>query len=298
MDRWQAMRVFVKVAEAKGFAEAARQLRMSPPAVTRAIAALEEAIGARLLLRTTRSVTLTDAGSQYLEDCVRILADIADAEAAAAGSFTNPSGTLTVTAPVMFGQQYILPVILDFLAEHPQISVRTLFVDQVVNLIHEGADVAIRIGHLPDSGLKATRVGTVRRVVCGAPSYFEKHGAPATPADLADHAIIAVINNWTSTEWRFGPDGKTVVQVRPRLFCDSNETAVRAAVAGSGLTRLLSYQVAPALVTGELQTVLSAFEEEPLPIHILHPSGGHAPAKVRRFIDFAADRLRANRLIN
>ncbi len=298
MDRWQAMRVFVKVAETKGFAEAARHLHMSPPAVTRAVAALEETIGARLLTRTTRSVTLTDAGARFFEDCTRILADLAEAEASAAGSFARPSGVLTITAPVIFGHRYVLPIIMDYLADHPQVSVRTLFVDRTVNIIDEGVDLAVRIGALSNSGFSALRVGSVRRVVCGAPSYFEKHGAPATPADLANHAVISATSAWSSTEWRFGQDQKTIVHVHPRLFCNTNDAALQAAVAGFGLTRVLSYQVAPSLVSGELQTVLSAYDEHPLPVHIVHPEGRQAPAKVRTFIDFAAARLRADRLIN
>jgi DNA-binding transcriptional LysR family regulator len=298
MDRWQAMKVFVKVAETKGFAEAARLLHMSPPAVTRAVAALEETIGARLLVRTTRSVTLTDAGTRFFEDCSRILADLAEAEASAAGSYARPSGVLTLTASVMFGQRYVLPIVTDYLAEYPQVSVRTLFVDRVVNIVDEGVDVAVRIGHLPNSGFSALKVGSVRRVVCGAPSYFAKHGAPATPADLANHAIISATSAWASTEWRFGQDDKSIVHVYPRLYCNTNDAALQAAIGGFGLTRLLSYQVAPSLLSGELQTVLSAYEEHPLPIHIVHPEGRHAPAKVRTFIDFAASRLRADRLIN
>jgi len=298
MDRWQAMKVFVKVAEAKGFAEAARRLHMSPPAVTRAVAALEETIGARLLVRTTRSVTLTEAGTRFFEDCSRILADLAEAEASAAGSYARPSGVLTLTASVMFGQRYVLPIVTDYLAEYPHVSVRTLFVDRVVNIVDEGVDVAIRIGHLPNSGFSALKVGSVRRVVCGAPSYFAEHGAPVTPADLADHAIISATSAWASTEWRFGQDDKSIVHVSPRLFCNTNDAALRAAIGGFGLTRLLSYQVAPSLLSGELQTVLSGYEELPLPIHIVHPEGRHAPAKVRTFIDFAASRLRADRRIN
>jgi DNA-binding transcriptional LysR family regulator len=298
MDRWQAMKVFVKVAETKGFAEAARLLHMSPPAVTRAVAALEETIGARLLVRTTRSVTLTDAGTRFFEDCSRILADLAEAEASAAGSYARPSGVLTLTASVMFGQRYVLPIVTDYLAEYPQVSVRTLFVDRVVNIVDEGVDVAVRIGHLPNSGFSALKVGSVRRVVCGAPSYFAKHGAPDTPADLANHAIISATSAWASTEWRFGQDDKSIVHVYPRLYCNTNDAALQAAIGGFGLTRLLSYQVAPSLLSGELQTVLSAYEEHPLPIHIVHPEGRHAPAKVRTFIDFAASRLRADRLIN
>jgi len=298
MDRWQAMRVFVKVAETKGFAEAARHLHMSPPAVTRAVAALEEMIGARLLVRTTRSVTLTDAGARFFDDCSRILAELSEAEASAAGSFATPSGTLTITASVMFGQQYILPIIMDYLAEYPGVSIRTLFVDRMVNLVDEGVDLAVRIGNLPNSGFSALRVGSVRRVVCGSPDYFEKNGVPATPADLANHSVIAATSAWTSTEWRFGQDQKTIVHVHPRLYCNTNDAALQAAINGFGLTRVLSYQAAPSLESGALRTVLPAYEEHPLPVHIVHPEGRHAPAKVRTFIDFAAGRLRADRRIN
>ncbi|PIB91872.1 LysR family transcriptional regulator [Caulobacter sp. FWC2] len=298
MDRWQAMRVFVKVAETKGFAEAARRLHMSPPAVTRAIATLEETIGARLLVRTTRSVTLTDAGARFFEDCSRILADLAEAEASAAGSFATPTGALTITASVMFGHQYVLPIILDYLAEHPQVSIRTLFVDRMVNLVDEGVDLAVRIGNLPNSGFSALRVGAVRRVVCGSPGYLETNGEPATPADLADHSVIAATSAWASTEWRFGQDQKIIVHVHPRLYCNTNDAALQGAIKGFGLTRVLSYQAAPSLASGALRTVLSAYEEHPLPVHIVHPEGRHAPAKVRTFIDFAAERLRADRRIN
>lgn len=298
MDRWQAMRVFVKVAETRGFAEAARHLHMSPPAVTRAVAALEEMIGARLLVRTTRSVTLTDAGARFFDDCSRILAELSEAEASAAGSFATPSGTLTITASVMFGQQYILPIIMDYLAEYPGVSIRTLFVDRMVNLVDEGVDLAVRIGNLPNSGFSALRVGAVRRVVCGSPDYFEKNGVPATPADLANHSVIAATSAWASTEWRFGQDQKTIVHVYPRLYCNTNDAALRAAINGFGLTRVLSYQAAPSLESGALRTVLPAYEEHPLPVHIVHPEGRHAPAKVRTFVDFAAGRLRADRRIN
>lgn len=298
MDRWQAMRVFVKVAETKGFAEAARHLHISPPAVTRAVAALEETIGARLLVRTTRSVTLTDAGARFFDDCSRILAELSEAEASAAGSFATPSGTLTITASVMFGQQYILPIIMDYLAEYPGVSIRTLFVDRMVNLVDEGVDLAVRIGNLPNSGFSALRVGSVRRVVCGSPDYFEKNGVPATPADLANHSVIAATSAWASTEWRFGQDQKTIVHVHPRLYCNTNDAALQAAINGFGLTRVLSYQAAPSLESGALRTVLPAYEEHPLPVHIVHPEGRHAPAKVRTFIDFAAGRLRADRRIN
>jgi DNA-binding transcriptional LysR family regulator len=294
MDRWQAMRVFVKVAETGGFAEAARRLYMSAPAVTRAIASLEDAIGARLLIRTTRSVKLTEAGQRYLIDCQRILADLADAEAAAAGSYTTPSGTLVVTAPVLFGQMHVLPIVMDYLSQHPAVMAQTLFLDRVTNLVEEGIDVAIRIGRLPDSELNAIRVGTVRRVVCASPSYLAEHGEPLTPAGLADHRVIANLSAWPSLEWRFGGEHKTSINIQPRLVSNLNEATIAAAMEGWGLTRVLSYQVEAAVRDGRLRIVLADFEEGPLPVHVVH-AGGRAPsAKIRSFVDFTVERLRAD----
>lgn len=296
MDRWQAMRIFVKVAETASFAETARHMHMSAPAVTRAVAALEDMIGARLFVRTTRSVKLTEAGSRYFEDCRRILADIVEAEAAAAGSYATPSGTLAVTASVLFGQMYVLPIMTDYLDVYPTVTGRTFFLDRQVNIVEEGIDVAIRIGHLPDSGFTAIKVGSVRRVICGAPAYFEKHGVPTTPADLKEHRIAASTSAWASPEWRFGRDQR--VMIHPTLQSNTNEAAISATVDGWGLTRVLHYQVGPALMEGKLQIVLDDYEEPPLPIHVLHPEGRNAPAKVRGFVDLAVTRLRANRLLN
>jgi DNA-binding transcriptional LysR family regulator len=297
MDRWQAMRVFVKVTESGSFAEAARALYMSPPAVTRTIAALEDLIGTRLLVRTTRSVKLTEAGTRYCDDCRRILAETAEAEAAAAGSYATPTGLLTVSAPVLFGQIHVLPILTEFLARHPAVTGRTLFVDRIVNIIEEGVDVAVRIAHLPDSGYSAIRVGSVRRVICAAPAYLEQHGTPRHPADLADHVVIASTSAWGSPEWHFGPDGGTRVAVHPRLTCNTNQAALSAAIGGMGLTRLVSYQAGPALAEGTLRAVLTEHEEPPLPVHIIHPDGRRASAKVRAFADLATERLRANRMI-
>lgn len=298
MDRIHAMRVLVRIADTGGFAETARQLNLSPPAVTRAVAALEDLIGARLLTRTTRSVKLTEAGRRYVDDCRQILSAIEDAEAAAAGSYAKPTGVITITASVLFGQIYIVPIVTEFLDAYPEVTGRLLFLDRVTNLVDEGIDVAIRIGHLPDSSQAAIKVGSVRRVICGAPAYFERHGAPAEPADLTRHRIIAATSAWTSLDWRFGKQSRTVTPVRPALFCNSNEGAISAVRSGWGLARVLSYQIGPDLLNGTLQTTLDEFEEEPLPIHIVHPEGRHASAKVRAFVDFAAERLRANRLVN
>jgi DNA-binding transcriptional LysR family regulator len=298
MDRFQAMRVFVGVAEAGGFAGAARRLAMSPPAVTRAVAFLEEMIGARLLTRTTRSVALTEPGQRYLEDCRRILGEIQAAEASAAGSYGTPTGTLVVTAPVLFGQIYGLPLLTEFLTRHPAVTGRVLLLDRVVHLVNEGIDVAIRIGALPDSDLSAIRVGEVRRVACGAPGYFARHGTPEIPADLTRHTLIATTSAWTSLDWRFGRESRTTVTVHPRLFCNTNEAGIAATIAGWGVTRVLSYQIAEAVQDGRLVTVLDDYEEPPLPIHIVHPEGRHVSAKVRAFVDFAVERLRGDPRIN
>ena len=296
MDRWQAMRIFVKVAETESFADTARQMFMSAPAVTRSVASLEDLIGARLLVRTTRSVKMTEAGVRYFEDCRRILADIAEAEAAAGGSYATPTGTLSITASALFGQMYVLPIVTSYLDTYPTMKAKTLFIDRPVNIVEEGIDVAVRIGHLPDSNLSAVKVGSVRRVMCGSPKYFERYGVPNSPDDLKDHRIAASTAAWASPEWKFGNDLR--VSVDAALQCNTNEAAIQSAREGWGLTRVLNYQIGPALVAGELQIVLSEFEEPALPIHILHPEGRHAPAKVRAFVDMAANRLRENRLLN
>ena len=298
MDRWQGMRVFVRVAESGGFAGAARALNMSPPAVTRAVAALEARIGARLLTRTTRRVALTEAGARYLEDCRRILAEIEEAEAIAAGAMATPTGTLTVTAPVQFGRLYVLPVIDEYLDRHPAVAARALFRDRVIDLVEEGADVALRIGDLPDSGLSATRVGSVRSVVCAAPAYLERHGTPREPGDLSHHAIIGRSDRATVAEWAFGPDRRRAVAVRPRLVCNTIDGALAAALDGRGIVRLLSYQVAPALAEGRLVRLFEAHEGPPMPVHVVSPEGRRAPAKVRAFVELAVERLRVDPRVN
>lgn len=291
VDRWQAMRIFVKVAETESFAAAARQLHMSAPAVTRAIAALEDLIGARLFVRTTRSVKLTEPGRRYVDDCKRILADIDEAEAAAAGSYAAPSGTLSLTAPVMFGHMYVLPLLHDFLKMHPTVNGRVLFVDRPVNLIEEGIDVAIRIGRLQDSGFSAMPVGTVRRVVCGSPAYFRERGVPLTPADLRQHRVTSSTGAWVSPEWRFANEQRVTIQ--SWLQSNTNDAAIATAIAGLALTRVLHYQIEPALAEGKLEIVLAEHEEPALPIHVLYTEGRQAPAKVRAFVDMAVERLRA-----
>lgn len=298
MDRLRAMQVFLKVADCGGFAEAARRLHMSRPAVTRAIAVLEDTIGARLFVRTTRTVTLTEAGRQYLDDCRRILADIAEADASAAGSHARPSGTLTITASLLFGQIYVLPILQEFLDRYPEVTGRAEFLDRVAHIVEEGFDIAVRIGDLPDSSHTAVRVGSVRRVVCGSPDYLDREGVPRCPQDLTAHRIVAATNAGSSLEWRFGERQAESVTVKPAMFCSTNDAAIRAARSGWGLTRVLSYQVGPDLEQGALKTVLQEYEGEALPVHVIHPEGRRASAKVRAFVDLAVERLRANKLIN
>lgn len=299
MDRLHAMAVFVAVAEEASFAAAGRRLRMSPPAVTRAVAALEERLGVRLFTRTTRLVRTTDAGARYLEDARRILLEADEADEAAAGINAAPRGHLAVTAPVLFGRLYVMPVITAYLRAFEQTTVSALFVDRVVNLLDEGLDVGLRIGSLPDSSLRAIRVGQVRRVICASPAYLRKHGVPKTPADLAGQAIVAATAVSAGTEWAFA-DGKRTIGIKlgPRLLVNTNDGALEAAKEGFGLTRLISYQVASELASGKLRIVLSQYEPAPLPIHVIHREGRHGSAKVRSFVDLAVEKLRSNTALN
>jgi DNA-binding transcriptional LysR family regulator len=298
MDRLDAMRAFVAVGEAQGFAPAARRLGLSPPAVTRAVAALEERVGTRLLHRTTRIVRLTDAGARFLADCRRILGELDEAEASAAGSHTKPAGLLTVTAPVLFGRLFVAPVVIDFLKRHPAVSVRTILLDRVADLIEEGLDVGIRIAHLPDSSMAAIRVGEVRRVVCAAPDYLARRGIPKTPADLARHDVISFGSADGPVSWPFVVRGRSDPVTPPaRLMVNTADVAVSAAIGGYGLTQVLSYQAAAAVRARKLRIVLAEFEQPPIPIHVVHAEGRRANARVRAFVDFAARRLRAVRTL-
>lgn len=294
MDRLEAMRIFGEVADRGGFAGAARKLNLSPSVVTRAVAGLERDIGVPLLIRTTRSVKLTSAGEGYLADCRRILSEIAEAEANAAGSFAAPAGTLTITAPVLFGRLYVLPILLDFLDKYPAMQVRFLLLDRITNLIDEGIDVAIRIAHLPSSLLTAQRVGAIRQVVCASPAYFERAGVPLVPDDLRHHRLIGRDGIFGGSEWRFGRDDSIRVPISTRFTCNTNDAVIEAALAGWGVSRFQSYQVAEPIAAGRLTAVLTDYEREPVPIHIVHAEGRESSARLRAFVDFAAGRLRAD----
>jgi DNA-binding transcriptional LysR family regulator len=293
MDRFQEMQVFMAVAHDQGFAAAARRLGLSAASVTRAVAALEVRIGAQLLIRTTRTVQLTEAGQRYLEDCRRILADIQDAEESAAGSHADPRGQLTITAPVLFGDLYVTPLVVGFLEQYPQVSINALLVDRVVSLVEEGVDVAVRIGELPDSSQYAIAVGEVRRVVCGSADYLRRFGRPLHPEELARARIITTSAIGQQRSWPFMAAGASMsVRLEPRMVVTANQAAITAANLGLGLTRVLSYQVADKVAAGELEIVLEDFELPPLPIHVVYQGGRKAPARVRSFVDYAVQALR------
>lgn len=293
MDRFHLMTVFVAVSEEESFAKAARRLGMSAPAVTRAVTALEEHLAAKLLHRTTRFVRVTEAGQRYLEDARRILAEVEEADEAVAGINAVARGTLSVTASVVFGRLFVLPIVVEYLQRHPATDVSAMLLDRIVNLMEEGFDVGVRIGRLPDSGLRAIPVANVAHVLCAAPAYLERRGTPATPADLASHDIISAAGITPTSEWRFG-EGRAapVVKVAPRLALNNNEAAIDAAIGGLGIVRLLSYQAATHLDSGRLVSLLPEYVRRTIPVNIIHREGRHASAKVRSFIDLAVERLR------
>ena len=299
MDRFQSLQVFVKVADCGGFAAAARDLNMSPPAVTRAVAMLEDRLGTRLFIRTTRSVRLSESGERFLKDGRRILQELDEAEKAAIGTHITPRGELRVTAPVLFGRMFVTPILGDFLSRYPEVSAQTLFVDRVVNLMDEGLDVAIRIGDLPDSSLTAVKAGEVRRVLFASPEYIGLHGLPKHPTDLSCHQLIQASTMGNSFEWSFNDEGKSLsLKIAPRLRMNTNDGVIEAVLRGGGISRLLSYQVMPDLNAGKLKIILSEFELPPLPIHVVHNEGRLVSAKVRSFVDHMVDRLRSDPILN
>ncbi len=286
MDRFDAMQAFVAVADRQSFASAARKLKLSPSAITRLVAALEERLGARLLQRTTRKVALTDAGTRYLERARRILADVEEAEHAAESERTRPSGRLVVSAPVGFGRLHVSPVMSAYLRRYPDVAGELRLEDRIVSLVEDGVDLAVRIGELADSTLVARQVGTMRRIVVAAPAYLKTRGEPRTPAAIGTHDTIQFGTTAGSSDWRFLDGGKEIrVGYVPRFATNSSDAAIQYAVDGGGLTRVLAYQAAAALKAGKVKVVLEKFEQPPQPIHIVYPTSRLLSAKVRAFID-------------
>lgn len=288
------MSVLVAVVDAGSLSAAARRLGMPLATVSRKVAELESHLKTRLLHRTTRQLSLTEAGASYVAACRRILEEIGEAERAATGEYAVPKGELVVTAPVVFGRLHVVPVVAEFLAQYPEIDINLVLTDRVVHLMDEAADVAVRIGELPDSSFVATAVGAVRRVVCASPAYLAAHGVPAKPRDLAGHECITFEVLASKRAWVFGA-GKSelAVPVHSRLAVNTAEAAIAASMLGVGLVRVLSYQVADALRGDALRVVLEAFESAPLPINLVHKGQAPLPLKLRAFLDFVAPRLRS-----
>lgn len=294
MDQLLAMKVLRAVVEAGSLSAAARRLGMPLATVSRRISELEAHLGARLINRTSRRLDLTEAGRDYDAAARRILDDVAEAERIAAGEYAEPRGDLVVAAPVAFGRLHVLPVVVEFLKDYPEVDVRLVLNDRIVSFDQDHVDLALRIGELPDSSLVATRVGAIGRVVCGSPVYLEMRGRPITPADLAQHDCVTFDGLMQADRWFFRQGAaETFAPIRSRLSVNTAEAAVDAAVAGIGLTRVLAYQAADALSSGKLEIVLRDFQPPPAPVNLVHGGGRLLPRKVRAFLDLAAPRLRA-----
>jgi DNA-binding transcriptional LysR family regulator len=261
--------------------------------VSRKVSDLEAHLKTRLLNRSTRKLTLTDAGRSYVEACKRILEQVNDAERTATGEYSAPKGELLITAPVVFGRLHVLPVTMEFLKAYPEIDIKLQLADRVVNLHEDRVDLAVRIGELPDSSLVASRIGSIRRVVCGSPEYFTRRGVPSDPSGLASHECITFEGLMSPDHWTFGI-GKTslTVRIHSRLVVNTAEAAIAAASGGVGITRVLSYQIESAVHAGELTPILQEFESPPAPVSVIH-AGGLLPLKLRAFLDFSIPRLRA-----
>jgi DNA-binding transcriptional LysR family regulator len=295
VDRIQEMTIFVAVAEHASFAAVARHFVVSTATVTRAVAQLEQRLGTLLVVRTTRQLRLTESGLRFAADCRRLLADLNDAESSAAGIHASPRGLLTVTAPQVFGDLHVTPVLAQYLAMHPDVEVRGLLMDRVASMMEEGIDVAVRIGHLPDSSLTAIAVGNVRLMVCASPQYLAAHGSPQHPLELVERATISPVMAERSSDWRFSIEGqRQLVNVRSRLSLTSFPAAIHATLEGWGLTQVPSYQIRAHLNAGRLCTVLEAFEVPTLPVHVVYAQGRKGSSKVRSFVDFCVTQLRAD----
>ena len=292
MDQLAAIKVFVAIADAGSLSGAGKRLGMPLSTVSRHLKALEDELDTRLVTRTTRRLTLTGPGRAYAATCRRVLDELDDAGRSLAGEHAEPRGELALTAPVVFGRLHVLPVVNAFLNAYPHVTARMLLLDRVVDLVEEGLDVGLRIGNLPDSSLRATRVGSIRLIACASPSYLAERGVPATPSELSSHNCISFNTFAPPDRWTFGGEKGWRVTVRPRLIVNAAEAAIDAAKAGLGIARVLSYQATAALVEGSLQLILLDFEPDPIPVNLIHREDRLPQAKVESFIAFAAPRLR------
>jgi DNA-binding transcriptional LysR family regulator len=293
MDRFESMAVFVAAVEAQGFSAASRRLAMPLATVSRKVSELEDQLRVRLLNRSTRKISLTDSGRQFYEACRRILDDLGEAERAASGEYSAPKGELILTTPIVFGRLHLVPIVAEFLKAYGEVDVQMLLVDRVVDLFDEHIDVALRIGELPDSSMIAVRIGSIGRVVCASPAYLAARGTPAHPNELASHDAVTFSGLSSAKEWPFRIGTSTeMFAVRSRFTVTTAEAALDAAIAGAGITRLLSYQAAAAVLDGRLVIVLRDHEVDPSPVSLVYPSGRLVPLKLRAFLDFAVPRLK------
>ncbi|WP_292932994.1 LysR family transcriptional regulator [Noviherbaspirillum sp.] len=294
MDKLRSIQTFVEIAERGSLTAAADALDTSLPTVVRKLAELESNLGVRLFNRTTRRIHLTDEGHRYLTICKTALAQLEEAEEALFEAKARPSGKLVVTAPVLFGRLHVAPLVMRFLRMHPELNVDLLLLDRSIDLIEEGVDIAVRIGHLADSTLHAVPAGFLHRVICASPAYLKEHGTPRHPSQLTEHAAIRFTGRSVLSEWQFREDGHDLsVRIAPRITTNSVDAALNACREGMGIGAFLSYMVQAPIRAGELKPILRKFEAEPLPITMLYPHSKLMSARVRAFIDFAAPLLRA-----
>ncbi len=294
MDKLESIQMFVAVARNGGFSAAARALGQPLPTVSRKVAELEEALGVRLFERSTRQVVLAENATGYFEACVRLLDDLHEADESIAGEYRTPKGELTITAPIGFGRHHLQPVATEFLGAYPEVDLRLLLVDRMVNLVEEHVDLAVRITVLPDSGLVARAVGQIKMVVCARPGYLQAHGVPQHPRELATHHCVAWATLGPFKTWTFLDDGvEAAYPIRVRVTTTTPESAVDAAVAGLGLTQITSYQAEASVRSGALVPVLRAFEEAPTPVSLVYSSSRKVPLKLKAFVDFAASKLKS-----
>ncbi len=295
MDHLSAMRIFVAVVDAQGFSAAARALSMPLPTVSRKVVELERHLGAQLLVRTTRKTAVTDAGQRYYDDVRRILDDIGDAERQVSGEYQTPKGRLTMTAPTLFGRAYVLPLVIDFMKSHRDISIQLFLTNTVVDLLEDDINLGVRIGSLSDSSMIAIETGTVRQVICASPGYLAQRPPPVDPGDLARHHCVTYPSAGQPAAWRFQTASRKLQSfpVQTSLTLNSIEGHVQSALLDAGLVQLYSYQAASHVAAGALEIVLEDYELEPAPVSLVYPQGRRVPQKLRAFVDFAMPRLRS-----
>jgi DNA-binding transcriptional LysR family regulator len=294
MDRLEAMSIIVAVSETGSFSAASRRLKKPVATISRMVAVLEARLQAQLFQRSSRQMTLTDAGRSYIEACKRIIAQVDDAEREVSGEYRVPKGDLAITSPWGLGHMHLMPIAIEFMSAYPEIALRLVLTDRIVDTVEENIDISIRIGHLADSNLIATKVGSVRFVLCASPAYLAEHGHPSDPADLASHDCIGIDGMAPQRSWKFVKEGREIVApIRSRLTVSDSEAAVDAAVAGAGITQVMSYKMEAARRAGQLVRMLEDYEQEPWPVHVVYAERKPVPLKLRAFLNWMTPRLKA-----